>query len=198
MTPPPPDPFPPIWEHALRRGRRITRIHHRDYGSTAFNPGKGSATRFAPLLRSGLPPIPHSYRASSYECAAHETVFHEIQFDAEPKLVMADSLDPLMYSRVRCTRALRLASLFEPDLNRWKIKRSLLIDTLATAYGDTVLWALAIHANSDVDGLIWTSKRCDPGRAMILFGDRVLPGDLEEIDAPHRLRLSDDESRLSR
>lgn len=183
MTPPPPVPFPPIRVGKLGRGRQLFRIHHRDFGSTAFNPGRGNATRFAPLLSPAAPAIPHAYAASSYECAAYETVFHEIPFDAPVKTIADNMLQPLMLSRVRCRRPLRLATLFEPDLNRWNVKRSMLIDTSASAYGKTVEWALAIHANSDVDGLIWTSKRCDPDMAMLFFGDRLSPDDLEEIES---------------
>jgi hypothetical protein len=38
---------------------------------------------------------------------------------------------------------------------------------------------LAIHqSRPDVHGLIWTSKRCDPQQAVLLFGDRVTEADL--------------------
>lgn len=183
MTPPPPVPFPAVNERVLKAGKRFSRIHDSRFGSTVFNPGLGAPTRFAPLLRSSDPPIPHMYGASNYECAAHETVFHEIQFDAPIKTIARTRLDPLVLSALRCRRDLRLASLFEPDLNAWRINRSMLIDTFASAYGQTVKWALAIHQNSDLDGLIWTSRRCDPHTALILFGDRVGPHDLEEIDS---------------
>jgi hypothetical protein len=48
-----------------------------------------------------------------------------------------------------------------------------LIDTLASEYVRTAEWAIAIHdAHPDIDGLVWTSRRCDPERAYLLFGDR--------------------------
>ena len=43
----------------------------------------------------------------------------------------------------------------------------------------TALWAAALHAaHPTLDGLIWTSKRCDPDQALVLFGDRVTANDL--------------------
>ena len=32
--------------------------------------------------------------------------------------------------------------------------------------------------SADVDGLIWTSNRCDPDAALLLFGDRVVAANL--------------------
>ncbi|MGO7259209.1 RES domain-containing protein, partial [Rhizobium brockwellii] len=67
-----------------------------------------------------------------------------------------------------------MASLFAPDLKAWKLSRTDLIETPKSTYGDTVLWAEAIHrARADIDGLIWTSRQCDPEQCMILFEDRM-------------------------
>nr|WP_156437105.1 RES domain-containing protein [Sinorhizobium sp. Sb3] len=49
---------------------------------------------------------------------------------------------------------------------------------------DTVLWAQAIHgASADIDGLIWTSRQCDPDQCLILFEDRVAADELEIRDS---------------
>lgn len=181
MTLLPPVPFPDAHRHTLKTGSTIERIHDSRFEANAFNPGLGSATRFAPLKPPSGSTIAHLYAAHGYECAAHETVFHEIQHDAANKTVAKAKIEPLMLSSLRLRRDLSLASLFQPDLNGWKIERSQLIDTFARAYGKTVKWALAIHAAHDVDGLIWTSRRCDPATALILFGDRVAPNDLEVL-----------------
>jgi len=181
MTPSPPDPFPGIHRHSLTAGTMIDRIHDSRFAANAFNPGLGGPTRFAPLARPGGGCIPHIYAAHGYECAAHETVFHEIQHDAARKTIAKARIDPLCLSRLRCRRDLSLCGLFQPDLNAWGIERAALIDTFASFYPRTVRWALAIHAAHDVDGLIWTSRRCDPATALILFGDRVNPDDLEIV-----------------
>lgn len=183
MTPHPPAPFPGVHRHVLKAGSTIDRIHDRRFAANEFNPGIGSPTRFAPLKPETGGPIPHLYAAHGYECAAHEVVFHDIQHDAENKMIAKAKIEPLMLSSVRLARDLSLASLFQPDLHAWKIDRAQLIDTFASAYGETVKWALAIHAAHDVDGLIWTSRRCDPATALILFGDRVRPYDLEVLSS---------------
>jgi hypothetical protein len=118
------------------------------------------------------------YAATNLECAVHETVFHEIQHDAKTKSIGYRDIEQLDYSVVRPGRDLVLAGLFEPDLNRWGLTRRQLIDTFAADYEATAQWAIALHDGfSDIDGLVWTSRRCDPERAYLLFGDR-LPIDL--------------------
>ncbi|MBI2376464.1 MAG: RES family NAD+ phosphorylase [Deltaproteobacteria bacterium] len=191
MTPSPPNPFPGVHRHVLKASSAIHRIHDARFDANAFNPGIGSRTRFAPLRPATGTPIPHLYGAHGYECAAHETVFHEIQYDAVHKAVAKSKIDPLMLSSLRLRRDLSLASLFQPDLHAWRIERSQLIDTFATAYADTVEWALAIHAAHRVDGLIWTSRRCDPATALILFGDRVSPDDFDVLSSD-RITASND------
>jgi hypothetical protein len=101
-------------------------------------------------------------------------VFHEIQHDAPRKTIDADAVEALDYATIAAARDLNLCALFEPDLNRWGLTRPNLIDTFPSRYKDTAPWAIAIHdAVSDIDGLIWTSRRCDPQFACLLFGDRV-------------------------
>ena len=76
-------------------------------------------------------------------------------------------------------RQLLLANLREPDLNRLGLTRAQLIDTLSDQYARTARWAEAFHrAGPQIAGLVWTSRRCDPQSAYLLFGDRVAPGDL--------------------
>jgi hypothetical protein len=128
------------------------------------------------------------YAATNLECAVHETVFHEIQYDAKYKSIGYQEIEKLDYSVVRTRRDLVLAGL-EPDLNRWGLTRRQLIDTFAADYEATAEWAIALHhAFSDIDGLVWTSRRCDPERAYLLFGDR-LPVHL--IDPVHRARIGE-------
>ena len=59
-------------------------------------------------------------------------------------------------------------------LGRWGISRNDLISSSAALYGQTVLWAAAVHRDiPDADGLVWTSNQCDPDDACLFFGDRV-------------------------
>jgi hypothetical protein len=134
------------------------------------------------------------YAATNLESAVHETVFHEIQHDAKHKSVRFGEIENLDYAIVQPRRDFVLASLFEPDLNRWGLTRRQLIDTFATDYDETAKWAIAIHdAFSDIDGLVWTSRRCDPEKAYLLFGDRVLP---HQLDTAHYARISETNALL--
>jgi hypothetical protein len=74
-----------------------------------------------------------------------------------------------------------------------------MIDTGATGYGQTVLWAAAVHESfPHLDGLVWTSRQHDRDFAGVLFGDRVSEtdvtptGGVERIDAgPGRARIGE-------
>jgi RES domain len=191
MTPSPPDPFPGINRIELPNATDLHRIHNINFDCDSFNPCKGRPSRFAPLIRPDKTCIPTAYVASNLECSVHETVFHEIQHDAPRKSIGFHVLENLNYAVLRPRRPLRLASLFEPDLNRWGLTRRQLIDTYATDYLMTARWASAIHDSySDIDGLVWTSRRCDPERAYVLFGDRMRSSELE-TRYQSRLALTD-------
>lgn len=193
MIPSPPEPFPAVNRRALAAGSEIHRIHDSTYAANGFNPGQGRPSRFAPLIRPDGSAIPTLYAADGHECAAHESVFHEVQHDARRKTIPFLALESLSHAVLRTRRELVLASLFEPDLNAWGLTRGQLIDTLAVDYPDTARWALAIHQRwPDLDGLVWTSRRCDPQKAYLLFGDRVAEAELERV-AEARIIASNDE-----
>ncbi|MFK0207914.1 RES family NAD+ phosphorylase [Agrobacterium sp. NPDC090283] len=181
MISPPPSPFPASNSHEIKAGTRFHRVHDQRFESCSFNPGKGRPGRFAPLFL-GTGPIPTQYLATDYECAVHETIFHDVPIDEPNKTVGVDNIKPLAHSLIELKRDLVLVPLFAPDLAKWSVSRADLIDTTAADYHITAQWALAIHqSRPDVDGLIWTSKRCDPQQAIILFGDRVAETDLHGI-----------------
>jgi hypothetical protein len=187
MIPRPPTPLPATNRIALPSTTDLHRIHNSGFASNSFNSCQGRPSRFAPLVRADGTCIPTLYAATNLECAVHETVFHEIQHDAKTKSIGYREIENLDYSVLRPRRDLVFASLFEPDLNRWELTRRQLIDTFAADYEATAEWAIAIHDNfSDIDGLVWTSRRCDPERAYLLFGDR-LPVDL--IQPVQRARI---------
>ena len=178
--PAPPSPFHSVSRKILKSGSTLHRVHDAAFEANSFNPCRGRPTRFAPLHRPDGSCIPTAYAASTFECSVHETVFHEVQHDASHKSVAFGAIENLDYSILKPKRDLIIATLFEPDLNSWGKSRRDLIDTFATAYVNTAKWALAIHeTHADVQGLTWTSRRCDPEQAYILFGDRVQAADLD-------------------
>jgi len=174
MIPRPPPTFPAVHRIKLPPATELHRIHNSSFAGDSFNPCQGRPSRFAPLVRADGTCIPTMYAATNLECAVHETVFHEIPYDAKTKSIGYHDIAQLDYSVLRARRDLVVAGLFEPDLNRWGLTRRQLIDTFAADYEATAEWAIALHdAFSDIDGLVWTSGRCDPERAYLLFGDRV-------------------------
>jgi hypothetical protein len=194
MIPRPPATFPAINRIGLPSATDLHRIHNSSFTGNSFNPCQGRPSRFAPLVRSDGTCIPTMYAATNLECAVHETVFHEIQHDAKYKSIGYREIEKLDYSVVRPRRDLVLASLFEPDLNRWGLTRRQLIDTFAADYEATAEWAIALHhAFSDIDGLVWTSRRCDPERAYLLFGDRLA---VDLIHPVHWARISETNALL--
>jgi hypothetical protein len=188
MIPWPPATFAAINRVKLPVATELHRIHNSSFASNTFNPCLGRPSRFAPLLRSDGTCIPTMYAATTLECAVHETLFHEIQHDAEHKSVRFNDIEKYDYAIIQPQRALALAGLFEPDLNKWGLTRRQLIDTFPADYEATAKWAIALHdAFSDIDGLVWTSRRCDPASAYLLFDDRVPSHQLAPV---HEARIS--------
>ena len=172
--PRPPSPFPGISVTVIKAGTVLHRTHARAFRPAQFNPCLGQPTRFAPFDDAAGRCVPTLYAANTREAAAFETIFHDIEATAAFKTVRLNTVQARSFSRIATTRDLRLVSLFTPDLKAWRLQRSDLIDTPKSVYDQTVLWAKAVHeAHVNVDGLIWTSRQCDPERCMVLFEDRI-------------------------
>jgi hypothetical protein len=194
VLPRPPDPFPPYNPYRLAAGSELHRNHLRSLRSAQFNPGFGLPSRFAPFDDEGGRTVPTLYAGTTREAAVYETIFHDIDPAALFKTVRQHVVEARTASRITPTRDLLLASLFTPDLAAWGLARTDLIQTPKSTYDQTVIWAAAIHAaHRDVDGLVWTSVRCDPELCVMLFGDRVDEADLQVID---RLEVAADATLL--
>jgi hypothetical protein len=139
----------------------------------------GGPTRFAPLANLSGACLPTLYAAETFECAVHESIFHDLPYDAIDKFIPKQRVTSRAISWLEPTTDLVLASLHEPDLNRLGLTRADLIDTPPTAFPVTARWAEAFHRASErVAGLVWTSRRCDPARAFVFFEDRLTPNAL--------------------
>jgi hypothetical protein len=145
------------------------------------------------------------YAATSFGCAADESVFHDIDPAATFETVPLTRVEELAGSRVEIDRDLKLARLFEPDLNKWGITHQSLIDTPPSSYPSTIAWARAIHdADPSLDGMIWTSRRFDEEKCLILFGTRVDGSSIDVLssddfaDTPDLLDRLVELGRLSR
>ncbi|MCY3628774.1 MAG: RES family NAD+ phosphorylase [Bacteroidota bacterium] len=168
----PPNPF------TLEQGLVINRVHSRNYLGNSFNPGLGSPTRFSPIADVGGKLISTLYAAGTLEAAIYETIFHDILASTLRKRVSLQLVLSEAHSKLEVKRSIKLASLREPDLMKWRIQRSDLITTSPKFYASTAKWAEAIHRQFiDIEGLVWTSNQCDPEAVYLFFGDRVSSDD---------------------
>ena len=144
------------------------------YGAEQFNPGPKGNARFSPITDASEASIPTIYGGTTFECAAMETVFHDLPFTPGLKSMRKAKLRGHAYSQILPSLDLTLADLRGPALRRIGIKRIDLIDTEKRRYAFTRTWAEAIHAQcADVQGLCWVSRQDERALALIIFGDRV-------------------------
>jgi hypothetical protein len=198
VTPPvlprPPTPFPKTNLQILAAGTSLHRTHSRSLRPAEFNPGRGQPARFSPFNDLSGRAVPSLYAGTSREAAAFESIFHDIEPTASFKTVRLDLVEARSVSQIAPKRDLRLAGLFAPDLKAWGLARTDLIDTPKSTYDQTVVWAQAIHdAEPSLDGLVWTSRQCDPERCIALFGDRVTEADFDVVE---RLEVAGDPALL--
>jgi hypothetical protein len=184
IVPRPPWPFPKINTRKIAQGTALHRNHLSSFRATQFNPCMGQPTRFAPFNDRSGNCVPTLYAATSREAAAFESIFHDIDPAAVFKTVRLATVEHRSASIVAPKRDLLLASLFSPDLKAWGLSRTDLIETPKSTYAEIASWAQALHhANAYIDGLIWTSRQCDPDQCVILFDDRLPEYQLEIVES---------------
>lgn len=163
----------------------IHRIHPDEYAPDAFHPGPGGNARFSPIRDAAGDAIPTIYGGTTLECAAMETVFHDVPHGPGLKSVAKRKLRKHHYSRLQPAADLTLADLGSIALRKIGIPRVDLIDSNKDIYPQTRAWAEAIHAQCpDVQGLGWVSRQDDSARALILFEDRLPPDLFSSVEAP--------------
>jgi len=157
----------------------LHRVHHSDFGATQFNDTSRGDARFSPITDATGTIIPTLYAGETFECAAMETVFHEVPFEPGLKTQQQSLMEGNLYSQVRACSALRLVDLSSKALRQLGVQRRHLIDTDSEDYPYTRQWAQIIHAQApDVQGLQWISRQDDRAFAVVLFGDRIDPAAL--------------------
>jgi hypothetical protein len=176
-------PFPPsplkCNVYTLPAGTVVHRIHDTCFAPEQFNPGIKGNSRFAPIIAADGSRIPTTYAATTYDCAVYETVFHDIDPEEPFKSVPWTSIKKLSYSTLEVTRGIRLAKFFSADLMKWNCSRNQIIDTPPSTYPQTRLWSAAVYnSNESIDGMVWTSRKYDEEKVMLLFGTRLKKSDL--------------------
>lgn len=153
-------------------GTRLFRNHHRDFPGTLFNPCRGGATRFAPLLTPAGTCIPTFYAATTFDGAAYETMFRDppSKYGGYRRQLLEDR----GVSVIAPLKTLRLVGLFTPELRRLGIPPEEMFQAHDSIYPFCRnLAEMAWQDNPDADGIIWSSVRDSAARAMLLFGDRL-------------------------
>ncbi|OLF53827.1 RES family NAD+ phosphorylase [Pseudomonas chlororaphis] len=159
----------------------IHRIHQEQYEGDQFNPGIRGNARFSPIKNAQGDAIPTLYGGSSFDCAAMETVFHDVSYQPGPKIYDKNKLTDQRHAQLVTHQTLDLVDLRSVALHKLGVRRNQLIDTEKDQYPRTRLWAEAIHAQCPkAQGLLWTSRQDDSAQAVMLFGDRIEPGTLEQ------------------
>jgi hypothetical protein len=185
-------PDPPAVLHVTtatwKAGVALHRIHLDVYAAEAFNPGVKGNARFSPIVNAAGKPIPTLYGGTSFNCAAMETVFHDVPFAPGLKTFAKHKLEGQLHSVLATTAALTLADLRNVPLRKLGVERKQLIDTEKDTYGQTRKWAAAIHSqHAHIQGLCWTSRQDDSAMAVMLFGDRVDAGTLTRLEVSRAL-----------
>lgn len=176
----------------IEAGRVLHRVHLGRFQSTAFNGTENGNARFSPIRNSKGDIIPTVYAGSSFDCAAMETVFHDVTYEPGPKYFQKTKLIGHKYSNVLVTEELSVVDLSTKALRSMDITRNELIDTEKNMYPLTRRWAEAIHAAvPGAQGLRWISRQDDTAEAVVLFGDRIGPKAL--VAQGRSLDLTEDE-----
>ncbi len=187
-VPKPPTPFPVCSIVSFPAGTDLYRTHKTVYAGNGFH-SSPPQQRFSPIIGSSGKIIASLYAATTPKSAVFESIYHDVNPRALFKTVRSQDVFERSITHTQPVRDLKLVSLFATDLMAWGLMRTDLIETPKSEYLGTAQWAEAVHrANPDVDGLLWTSVRCDPERCLVLFGDRVASGDLK-IMSSQRLTL---------
>ena len=182
-TPAPPTNFDAL-THLLSKGSTLHRVHHSKRSADTFNPGRGTPTRFAPIVTaagSAAGPstahvsVPTLYAAQSAEAALCETILHDVPLTGGSLALGAYAA--YIESSLELQRDLRLAKLMGDGLRRLGITPQELTATNGDVYDRTVLWAQAAHT-AGFDGVAWMSAWDNTAAAYVLFGDRVTPTDV--------------------
>lgn len=168
----------------------LWRVHAGKYGPTQFHPGGSGNARFSPITNRRGKAVPTLYAATTLAAGLMETVLHDVPTPPRDFILDLARLEEeaMRVSVIQARRSLLLIDLSTKSLQRLGLRRRDLIDTPVRAYPVTRYWASWFHqASSKAQGLIWTSRKDDDAKAIMLFGDRVRAKQLKVVKAAQPL-----------
>lgn len=164
----------------LPAGAVLHRIHLDKYGPCQFNNTSLGNARFSPIKNTDGAIIPTIYAGQTLDCALMETIFHDVPAAEEFKTIASSRLEKQLHSELLINTDLTLLDLSTVSLTKLGLKRTQIIDTEADLYPRTRQLAESFHANyTDIQGLVWTSRKHDSYRAYLFFQDRIKATDLQ-------------------
>ena len=171
-------------------GKPIHRIHSSAYAETEYNPSTRGNARFSPIRDDAGEIIPVLYGGSTMDCALMETVFRDVPYTPDLKIVDKARLEGQVHSVVTSKANLSLIDLGNVALRKLGIERAHLIDTTKAHYPETRRWAEALYRQfPDCQGLRWVSRQDDSAEAILLFGNRIPVGILSVVQTAEPLQL---------
>lgn len=171
-------------------GRPIHRIHSSAYAETEYNPSVKGNARFSPIRDAAGEIIPVLYGGSTMDCALMETVFRDVPYTPNLKIVDKARLESVVHSVVVSKADLLIIDLGNVALRKLGIDRAHLIDTTKAHYPETRRWAEAFYQQfPDCQGLHWISRQDDSAEAILLFGNRIPAGTLSVVQAAEPLQV---------
>lgn len=145
-------------------------------GTTAYVSSRRG--RFHPFSDDEGRTVATWYAAQNLQGALSESVFHDVP--AGGGVVDVARLRGQHVFTVTPVRKLKVAAFTTIGLRRLGLNRAQLIDPGPRHYPRTALWAQSVHQHPErFDGITWVSRQDDTSAAVVLFGDRVAPADLE-------------------
>jgi hypothetical protein len=158
------------------KGRTVFRVHRSIYKADQFNDSRNGDARFSPLMdtkRGAV--IATLYAGTTLDCALMESVFHDVPYQPGLKTVSKSKyVEGAICSTLGLTGDLQLVDLSSVSLHKLGVAPADLTHTEAACYPASREWALALYEqNPTAQGFIWTSRRDDDAKAILLFGSRV-------------------------
>jgi hypothetical protein len=174
----------------LTSGTELHRVHPTPYGAAQFNDTALGNARFSPMRDAGGAIVPTLYGGEDFDCAVSEII---LRCADVPDIDPATSLQPLQivypsdfaqhsHSVLRTTADLKLVDLTIVGQRKIGVDHNALLAGPSSTYAVTRAWAEQIHAKCpDAQGIYYSSYQCGPRFAVVLFGDRIADGGVEEV-----------------
>jgi len=148
----------------------LWRVYPEKYGVGGFNGTALGNARFSPLSIADAV-VPALYAGGTLEVALMETVWHDALTPSEGfHLVLNESTETRRVGSLKSSMPLRLVDLTTLGLRRLGLARS----DDPSSYPITRQLAVWLYENKpQAQGICWTSRQFDEGKAVVLFEPRM-------------------------